>query len=127
MVISIVLPVGVLITFILMKQYGIDANIMSLGGIAIAIGVMVDSGCVLVENIYRRITARRQELGVERLEPDERLNVCIKGAQEVGKPVIFALLTTIIGFIPVFVLTGQAGKLFTPLAFTKTFAMWGPL
>ena len=124
-VIAIVLPIGVLISFILMKQYGIDANIMSLGGIAIAIGVMVDSGCVLVENIYRRITSRRQELGVERLKPDERLNVCISGAQEVGKPVIFALLTTIIGFIPVFVLTGQAGKLFRPLAFTKTFAMMG--
>lgn len=124
-VISIVLPIGVLLTFILMKQYGVDANIMSLGGIAIAIGVMVDSGCILVENIYRRITTRRRELGVSRLEPDERLNVCISGAQEVGKPVIFALLTTIIGFIPVFVLTGQAGKLFRPLAFTKTFAMVG--
>ncbi|MFH1594617.1 MAG: CusA/CzcA family heavy metal efflux RND transporter [Candidatus Omnitrophota bacterium] len=124
-VIAIVLPIGVLISFILMKQYGIDANIMSLGGIAIAIGVMVDSGCVLVENIYRRITTRRLELGVERLKPDERLNVCISGAQEVGKPVLFALLTTIIGFMPVFVLTGQAGKLFRPLAFTKTFAMMG--
>lgn len=124
-IISIVLPVGVLISFILMRRYGVDANIMSLGGIAIAIGVMVDSGCVLVENIYRRIVARRQELKVNQLEPDERLDVCIKGAQEVGRPVLFALLTTIIGFVPVFVLTGQAGKLFRPLAFTKTFAMAG--
>ncbi|MBU1888423.1 MAG: efflux RND transporter permease subunit, partial [Candidatus Omnitrophica bacterium] len=122
-VISMVLPIGVLLSFILMRQYGVDANIMSLGGIAIAIGVMVDSGCVLVENIYRRLATRLKELGVERLAPDERLNVCISGAQEVGKPVLFALLTTIIGFIPVFVLTGQAGKLFRPLAFTKTFAM----
>ncbi|NQU73496.1 MAG: efflux RND transporter permease subunit, partial [Candidatus Omnitrophica bacterium] len=122
-VISIVLPMGVLISFILMRLFGVDANIMSLGGMAIAIGVMVDSGCVLVENIYRRIIVRRKELGVLRLAPDERVTVCISGAQEVGKPVLFALLTTIIGFIPVFVLTGQAGKLFGPLAFTKTFAM----
>lgn len=125
MIVSIVLPIGVLISFILMRRFGIDANIMSLGGLAIAIGVMVDSGCVLVENIYRRLVTRRQELGVERLMPEERLDTCISGAQEVGKPVLFALLTTIIGFIPVFVLTGQAGKLFTPLAFTKTFAMIG--
>ena len=125
MIISIVLPIGVLISFIFMRQIGVDANIMSLGGIAIAIGVMVDSGCVLVENIYRRIAVRCKELGTSFLKPEERLNVCIEGAQEVGKPVLFALLTTIIGFMPVFVLTGQAGKLFRPLAFTKTFAMVG--
>jgi len=124
-VISIVLPIGVLLSFILMSRFGVDANIMSLGGIAIAIGVMVDSGCVLVENIYRRLATRQKETGVLRLEPQERLKVCTEAAQEVGKPVLFALLTTIIGFIPVFVLTGQAGKLFKPLAFTKTFAMAG--
>jgi len=124
-IISIVLPIGILISFIIMKQFGIDANIMSLGGIAIAIGVMVDSGCHLVENIYRRIVDRRKEKNVPALASNERLEVCIEGAQEVGKPVFFALLTTIIGFIPVFVLTGQAGKLFRPLAFTKTFAMAG--
>jgi Cu(I)/Ag(I) efflux system membrane protein CusA/SilA len=125
MIISAVLPVGILIVFILMHQFGVDANIMSLGGIAIAIGVMVDSGCVLVENIYRRITERRKEKNLPKLSADERLIVCIEGAQEVGKPVLFALLTTIVGFIPVFVLTGQAGKLFRPLAFTKTFTMVG--
>jgi len=125
MIISLVLPIGVLIAFILMRQFGVDANIMSLGGIAIAIGVMVDSGCVLVENIYRKIAERRQERNSPKLPSEERLSVCIEAAQEVGKPVLFALLTTIIGFIPVFVLTGQAGKLFRPLAFTKTFAMVG--
>lgn len=125
LIISIVLPVGVLISFILMRQAGVDANIMSLGGIAIAIGVMVDSGCVMVENIYRKIAERRAERGLPKLPSEERLDVTIKAAQEVGKPVLFALLTTIIGFIPVFVLTGQAGKLFKPLAFTKTFAMCG--
>jgi len=122
-VISLVLPIGILIAFIFMRQFGVDANIMSLGGIAIAIGVMVDSGCVLVENIYRRLVTRRKELNVEKLPTEERLNTCVEGAQEVGKPVLFVLLTTIIGFIPVFVLTGQAGKLFRPLAFTKTFTM----
>ena len=124
-IISIVLPIGVLISFILMYKFGVDANIMSLGGIAIAIGVMVDSGCVLVENIYRRIVERRKDLKVARLNPADRLDVCTDAAQEVGRPVLFALLTTIIGFIPVFVLTGQAGRLFRPLAFTKTFAMAG--
>jgi Cu(I)/Ag(I) efflux system membrane protein CusA/SilA len=124
-VIAAVLPIGVLISFIVMRYFGVDANIMSLGGIAIAIGVMVDSGCVLVENIYRRITEKLKELGVARLNSTDRLNTCIGAAQEVGKPVFFALLTTIIGFIPVFVLTGQAGRLFKPLAFTKTFAMAG--
>ena len=119
------LPIGILIAFILMRQIGVDANIMSLGGIAIAIGVMVDSGCVLVENMYRKIAERRNERGLPQLPAEERLEVCIKSAQEVGRPVLFALLTTIVGFIPVFVLTGQAGKLFRPLAFTKTFAMIG--
>ncbi|UCF71418.1 MAG: efflux RND transporter permease subunit [candidate division WOR-3 bacterium] len=122
LVISIVLPVGVLISFIFMRIFGIDANIMSLGGIAIAIGVMVDSGSVLVENIYRRV-AERQRHG--ELTAVQRLETTIEAAKEVGRPVFFALLTTIIGFIPVFVLTGQAGKLFRPLAFTKTFAMAG--
>jgi len=125
LIISLVLPIGVLVAFILMRRFNVDANIMSLGGIAIAIGVMVDSGCVLVENVYRRIVEARKEKNVLKLSPQERLNVCIDASQEVGRPVLFALLTTIIGFIPVFVLTGQAGKLFRPLAFTKTFAMVG--
>ncbi len=124
-IISLVLPVGILIAFILMGFLGVGANIMSLGGIAIAIGVMVDSGCVIVENIYRRIEEKRRELNVQRLSRDVRLQTCVKSAGEVGRPVLFSLLTTIVGFIPVFVLTGQAGKLFRPLAFTKTFAMVG--
>ncbi|MCA9401003.1 MAG: efflux RND transporter permease subunit, partial [Candidatus Omnitrophica bacterium] len=122
-VISSVLPIGVMMAFILMRLFHVDANIMSLGGIAIAIGVMVDSGCVIVENIYTRLVQKQRELNVERLNRDERLKVCIYAAQEVGRPVLFALLTTIVGFIPVFTLTGQAGKLFAPLAFTKTFTM----
>ncbi|MDH4210364.1 MAG: CusA/CzcA family heavy metal efflux RND transporter [candidate division WOR-3 bacterium] len=122
MIISAVLPLGVLISFILMRVFGIDANIMSLGGIAIAIGVMVDAGSVLVENIYRKVAERQKRSS---LSKSERLELCVDGAKEVGRPVFFALLTTIIGFIPVFVLTGQAGRLFRPLAYTKTFAMVG--
>jgi len=121
-IIALVLPIGVLISFILMRLFHVDANIMSLGGIAIAIGVMVDSGCVLVENIYRRL-AERVSAGGGKLAASVRLETCIGAAQEVGRPVLFALLTTLVGFIPVFVLTGQAGRLFGPLAFTKTFAM----
>lgn len=122
--ISLVLPVGVLIAFILMNYFGINANIMSLGGIAIAIGVMVDSGIVLIENIYRHLVdAQHQEPNP--LTNDQRLQVITTASQEVGKPVLFALLTTIVGFMPIFVLSGQAGKLFHPLAFTKTFAMAG--
>ncbi|MCA9407408.1 MAG: efflux RND transporter permease subunit [Candidatus Omnitrophica bacterium] len=117
-VIALVLPVGILISFIFMKQFGVDANIMSLSGIAIAIGVMVDAGCVIVENIYTRLSEKK-----ESISPSERLNICIESAQEVGRPVLFSLLMTVVSFFPVFVLSGQAGKLFHPLAFTKTFAM----
>ena len=122
-VISLVLPIGILMAFILMRQFGVDANIMSLGGLAIAIGVMVDSGCVIVENIYRELALKYSQNKGHSISPSERLEVCTKAAQDVGRPVMFALLTTIVSFVPVFVLTGQAGKLFAPLAFTKTFAM----
>ena len=122
-VISLVLPIGILMAFILMRQFGVDANIMSLGGLAIAIGVMVDSGCVIVENIYRELALKYSQNKGQPISSGERLRVCTKAAQDVGRPVMFALLTTIVSFVPVFVLTGQAGKLFAPLAFTKTFAM----
>ncbi len=124
-IISIVLPIGILIAFILMSRMGVDANIMSLGGIAIAIGVMVDSGCVLVENIYRKLAEYQAKTKSIMISAKERLEICIEASSEMGKPVLFALLTTIISFIPVFVLTGQAGRLFRPLAFTKTFTMIG--
>ncbi|MDD4957432.1 MAG: CusA/CzcA family heavy metal efflux RND transporter [Candidatus Omnitrophica bacterium] len=123
--ISVVLPLGILIAFLLMAMSGIDANIMSLGGIAIAIGVMVDSACVMVENIYTSILVRQERSGDKGVSDAERLDACEEGAREVGKPILVALLTTIIGFLPIFVLTGQAGKLFRPLAFTKTFTMVG--
>lgn len=124
-IISIVLPIGMLIAFLIMYRVGIDANVMSLGGIAIAIGVMVDSGCVMVENIYRRLADAAHGKGGAKLSSEERLNVCISASKEVGPEVFAALMTTIVGFIPVFVLTGEAGKLFKPLAYTKTFVMVG--
>jgi len=122
--VSLVLPIGVLISFIIMRYIGVDANIMSLGGIIIAIGVMVDSGIVMTENIYRRLSEARKEKGAD-LGDRERLEICIDAAKEVGHPVLFALLTTIISFIPVFSMTGKSGRLFLPLAYTKSFAIAG--
>ena len=124
LIISMVLPIGVLISFIIMRHISIDANIMSLGGIIIAIGVMVDSGIVMTENIYRRLSDAAGEKG-SGLTAQERLQTTIDAAREVGSPVLFALLTTIVSFIPVFALTGKSGRLFHPLAYTKTFAMGG--
>ncbi|MFC1482671.1 efflux RND transporter permease subunit [Candidatus Margulisiibacteriota bacterium] len=124
-VISMVLPIGVLMSISIMQMMNINANIMSLGGIAIAIGVMVGAGIIVIENIYRHISAYQEENNTTQISQEKREEIITKASQEVGRPVFFALLTTIIGFIPVFVLTGQAGKLFHPLAYTKTFAMGG--
>lgn len=113
--ISTVLPLAVLLTFIVMKTVGIDANIMALSGIAIAIGVMVDMGIILCENILRHI--EHDPPGKSTLE------IVRESASEVGGAVMTSSLTTIISFIPVFALTGPEGKLFKPVAFTKTFAV----
>ena len=117
LIISMILPLGLLFSFLGMKLLGLPSNIMSMGGIAIAIGVMVDAGIVMTENITRLL--REPHPGETKLE------VVIRGATEVGTPIFFAMLIIIVAFIPVFSLTGQAGKLFKPLAFTKTFAMVG--
>jgi Cu(I)/Ag(I) efflux system membrane protein CusA/SilA len=116
--ILIELPVSVLMAFILMKQFGITSNIMSLGGIAIAIGVLVDSSIVLVENAYRNI-AHAQQLG----GPIDYTEISIKSAQQVGRAIFFSLVIIVVSFLPVFLLEGQEGKLFHPLAWTKTFAL----
>ncbi len=113
--ISAVLPLAVLFTFIFMKVIGIDANIMALSGIAIAIGVMVDMGVILCENILRHM---------EESPPGRStFSIVHESAVEVGGAVITSSLTTIISFLPVFTLTGPEGKLFQPVAFTKTFAV----
>jgi Cu(I)/Ag(I) efflux system membrane protein CusA/SilA len=109
------LPLAVLMCFIAMKYFGVDANIVALSGIAIAIGTMVDMGIVICENILRHL---------ERASPDApRLEVVHRAASEVGSAVLTAVSTTIVGFLPVFTMTGAEGKLFKPLAFTKTFAL----
>ena len=118
LIITIVLPLGVLGAFLLMRLIGMPSNIMSLGGIAIAIGVMVDAGIVMTENIHRHLASAGEHLGRK-----ERLDITAKAAKEVGTPIFFAILIIIVAFVPVFALMGQSGKLFRPLAFTKTFVM----
>jgi copper/silver efflux system protein len=122
LIICSVLPIGMLIGFFLMQAMGMPSNIMSLGGIAIAIGVMVDAGIVVSENMHRHLSERKSEY---RGDSKARLRVAFEGAKQVGPPIFFALLIIIVAFVPVFALTGQAGRLFRPLAFTKTFVMTG--
>ncbi|MCF7858491.1 MAG: CusA/CzcA family heavy metal efflux RND transporter [Candidatus Cloacimonetes bacterium] len=124
LIISLVLPLGILITFIFMYIFKVEANIMSLGGIAIAVGVMVDAGIVLTENIYRSLLEEGKKKQ-RNLTNKERLEVCKAGAKEVAGSIVAAILTTIVSFLPVFTLPGQSGRLFRPLAFTKTFTMIG--
>ena len=121
--ISSLLPIGVLMTFILMRRFGVDANIVALSGIAIAIGVMVDVGVVFTENIIRHLEMP-QNLGARGLK---LVNVVYEATIEVASAVITALSTTIVSFLPVFAMQAAEGKLFTPLAFTKTFAMLSAL
>ena len=114
--ISSLLPIGVLMTFIVMKYAGVDANIVALSGIAIAIGVMLDVGVIFTENIIRHLEMPENE-------GRPKLSVIYEGTVEIASAVLTALATTVISFIPVFAMTGQEGKLFGPLAFTKTFAL----
>jgi Cu(I)/Ag(I) efflux system membrane protein CusA/SilA len=113
----IMLPVGVLIAFIAMRLLGMNSNIMSLGGIAIAIGAMVDAAIVMIENTHKHL---------ERAHPDTpRLTILTEACKEVGPALFFSLLIITVSFLPVFALEAQEGRLFKPLAFTKTFAMAG--
>ncbi|MCK4920467.1 MAG: efflux RND transporter permease subunit, partial [Bacteroidales bacterium] len=121
--ISILLPIGVLITFIAMRRFGVDANIVALSGIAIAIGVMVDVGVVFTENIIRH-TELPQNIGAR---GKRLLNIIYEATIEVAGAVITALATTIISFLPVFAMEAAEGKLFKPLAYTKTFTMLAAL
>jgi len=120
LVIVLTLPIAVLIAFITMKLMGVTSNIMSLGGIAIAIGVLVDAGVIMVENCYRHLS----EMSPEQRQ-EQRLEVIIASAKQVGRAIFFSLAIIILSFVPVFLLEGQEGKLFHPLAFTKTFSMAG--
>ena len=145
-IVTLPLPVSILISFILMKEFGITSNIMSLTGIAIAIGVLVDAAIVMTENIIRHCelaeTAKAKRLANDsipaassggstvaahstRLTAAETWQVVLDASKQVGRPIFFAMAIIILAFVPVFSLTGQEGKLFHPLAFTKTFAMIG--
>jgi copper/silver efflux system protein len=119
LIVTIPLPLAVLISFLGMKYFGISSNLMSLAGIAIAIGVLVDAGIVVTENAFRSIEQR----GVD--PRDRRLvwETVLESTRLVGRPVFFSMAIILLAFIPVFALTGQEGKLFHPLAFTKTFAV----
>ena len=118
LVISSILPLAVLATFVLMWAFGVTANVMSLAGIAIAIGTMVDMGIVLTENMFERF---------EEADEGTRLAALRQGAAEVAPAVATSVLTTVLSFLPVFGLTASEGKLFHPLAYTKTFALLAAL
>ncbi len=118
LVIILSLPVGILIAFIVMEQMGINANIMSLGGIAIAIGAMVDAAIVMIENVHKHMEHTE-------VTDDNRWQVMRQAAMEVGPPLFFSLLIITLSFLPVFTLEAQEGRMFAPLAYTKTFAMAG--
>lgn len=117
------IPVAVLFAFICMKLFGITSNIMSLGGIAIAIGVIVDASIVLVENAYRNVARAQAEKGT--LTTEEYVEISIRSAKQVGPAIFYSVAIMVVSFLPVFLLHGQEGKLFRPLAFTKTFVLAG--
>ena len=117
------LPLGVLIAFIVMRYQGVNANIMSLGGIAIAVGAMVDAAIVMIENAHKHIEAWREAHPGASLEGPEQWRVVGEAAIEVGPALFFSLLVITLSFVPVFTLEAQEGRLFAPLAFTKTYAM----
>lgn len=116
LVIVLSLPVGILIAFIIMERMGINANIMSLGGIAIAIGAMVDAAIVMIENMHKHMEQTT-------VTDENRWQIVRDSAMEVGPPLFFSLLIITLSFLPVFTLEAQEGRMFAPLAFTKTFAM----
>jgi len=121
LVVVLTLPLAVLISFILMRVFNIPSNIMSLSGIAISIGILVDSSIVMVENATHELTAK---FGTAPVRGDTR-PIVAQACRLVGRPIFFSIMIIVISFLPVFALSGQEGKMFHPLAFTKTFAMIG--
>jgi Cu(I)/Ag(I) efflux system membrane protein CusA/SilA len=118
-IVTSAIPIGILIAFILMKGINLSANLMSLGGIAIGIGVMTDAAIVMVENIYRHLADNQGRRSV--------IDVTLEASKEVAGPLFFSLSVVIVTFFPVFALTGTEGKLYNPMAWTKTFALAGSL
>ena len=124
LIVTLPLPASILISFILMDRFGIPSHIMSLTGIAISIGVLVDAGIVMTENVIRHCERAEEELQ-RRLTPPEVFAQTLAAATQVGRPMFFSMMVIILAFVPVFLLTGQEGKLFHPLAYTKSFALIG--
>ncbi|MDO9168009.1 MAG: CusA/CzcA family heavy metal efflux RND transporter [Methylobacter sp.] len=122
LVIVITLPLGILMAFIVMKWQGINANIMSLGGIALAIGDMVDGAVVMVENAHKHLAAAAEKKQAE-LSEKERWQVIGESSREVGSGLFFSLLVITVSFLPIITMEAQEGRLFSPLAYTKTYAM----
>jgi Cu(I)/Ag(I) efflux system membrane protein CusA/SilA len=122
LIVTLPLPLAVASSFLFMHYFGISSNIMSLGGIAIAIGVLVDAGIVVTENVIRHAEAYAEEHGEYRSKITQ---ITLEATKLVGRPIFYAMTIIILAFIPVFALVGMEGKLFHPLAFTKTFAMVG--
>jgi len=116
LVVILSLPVGILVAFIVMQRMGINANIMSLGGIAIAIGAMVDASIVMIENLHKHMEKNK-------VTDENRWSIVAKASCEVGPALFFSLMIITLSFLPIFTLQAQEGRLFTPLAYTKTFAM----
>ena len=117
LIVTLPLPLAILSSFLLMRVFGITSNIMSLGGIAIAIGVLVDAGIVITENVFRHYEADGGKKPIVEVVRD--------AARQIGRPIFFSMVIILLAFLPVFSLTGEEGKLFHPLAFTKTFAVIG--
>lgn len=124
-IVTVPLPLSILIAFILMKTFGITSNIMSLSGIAIAIGVLVDAGVVVTEAVMREAHSAQEGKIPGLRYPEDLSQIVLRACRLVMRPIFFAMAIIILAFVPVFALTGESGKLFHPLAFTKSFAMVG--
>ena len=124
-IVTLVLPLAALFAFIMMRWYGISANLMSLGGLAIGIGMMVDGAVVMVENIHRHLTEKPED--AKKHAHASKTEVVLYAAKEVGRPIVFGIFIIIVVFLPLFTLEGFEGKMFSPLAFTISFALLGSL
>ncbi|MFO1511952.1 MAG: CusA/CzcA family heavy metal efflux RND transporter [Verrucomicrobiota bacterium] len=124
-IVTVVLPLAALFAFIMMKWYGLSANLMSLGGLAIGIGMMVDGAVVMVENIHRHLTEKPDES--KKHAHAGKTEIVLYAAKEVGRPIVFGIFIIIVVFLPLFTLEGFEGKMFSPLAFTISFALLGSL
>jgi len=124
-VVTLVLPLAALFAFIMMKWYGLSANLMSLGGLAIGIGIMVDGAVVMVENVHRHLSEKPDSS--RKHAHANKVETVLYAAKEVGRPIVFGIFIIIIVFLPLFTLQGFEGKMFSPLAFTISFALLGSL